>query len=714
MLTRNVLCLAVILGLGEFSVGSVVGLNAQTTGSANQPESVDPCASPANKIVAENCRPGNPRTEWDVGFEGDPEIQGFATDMSVNLGETVSFKIKTHSPSYRIDIYRMGWYGGDGARLIETIQPSANLPQAQPDCWVHTNMRFVDCGNWQVSASWQAPADGVSGVYVARLVREDDEPEPWRSQGERSFPRERPPEGPHAYGALGLGALRDALIEKRASHIVFVVRDDAGGSDVLVQTSDPTWVAFNRYGGVNLYGSWSAVDGGGGGDNVRTRGYMASYNRPLNNRRGNVNDQFFNAEYPLVRWIERNGYDVSYFAGIDTDRRGDQIQGHRVFVSGGHDAYWSGAQREHVEAARDAGVHLAFLGGGVSMWKSRYRASIDGSETPYRTLVSFRETVSHGKLDPQKELWTGTWRDPREFNPEGASPENELVGTIATVGRFRNDRIQVPASYGQRRFWRNTEVATLTDGDRAVFGRGILGHEWDQDIDNGVRPAGLIRLSETTVDNLAYVQDWGSLYDSGSATHHMTLYRASSDALVFSAGSVQYAWGLDDLHNYFTNPDRGQVRPDPMGAVPAIQQATVNLFADMGVQPGSLQSELTPAEASQDTSGPLANVMEPSNGAVVAQVVTIEGTAVDQDGVVAAVEVSVDGGVTWHPATGTDEWEYVWHLPEEVTEGAILSRAVDDSGWIGPLSSVVTVSKKRVWSGSADSLEGESVERGNR
>jgi hypothetical protein len=106
--------------------------------------------------------------------------------------------------------------------------------------------------------------------------------------------------------------------------------------------------------------------------------------------------------------------------------------------------------------------------------------------------------------------------------------------------------------------------------------------------------------------------------------------------------------------------------------------------------------------------------MEPSNGAVVAQVVTIEGTAVDQDGVVAAVEVSVDGGVTWHPATGTDEWEYVWHLPEEVTEGAILSRAVDDSGWIGPLSSVVTVSKKRVWSGSADSLEGESVERGNR
>ena len=484
--------------------------------------------------------------------------------MSVNLGETVEFKVKTHSPRYRVDIYRMGWYRGSGARLIETIRPSVTLPQAQPPCRIHTGMRFVDCGNWHVSGSWQVPADGVSGVYVARLVREDDEPEPWQVEGERFFPTQRPPTGPHAYGANGVGALRDALVEKRASHIVFVVRDDTGRSDVLVQTSDSTWVAFNRYGGSSLYGSWSQVDGGGAAENVRSRAYMASYNRPLTNRLGNISDQFFNAEYPLVRWLERNGYDVSYFAGVDTDRRGEQIRDHQIFMSAGHDAYWTRAQRDHVEAARDAGVHLAFMGGGVSMWKSRYLPSLALSETPYRTLVSFRETVAHGKLDPQKELWTGTWRDPREFNPEGADPENALTGTIATVQRFRNDRLQVPASYGQRRFWRNTEVARLEAGAAALFGRGVLGPEWDQDVDNGVRPAGLIHLSETTVDNLAYVQDWGSVYDSGSATHHMTMYRAPSGALVFSAGTVQYAWGLDDLHTYFTTPS-GRVRPRPDG-----------------------------------------------------------------------------------------------------------------------------------------------------
>src|SRR5262245_22022151 len=92
---------------------------------ASQAASRDGCAAPANKVVAENCRAGNPREEWDVNGTGDPEIQGFATDMSVNLGGTVQFKIKSSSPRYRVDIYRTGWYGGRGARLIQTMRPSA-------------------------------------------------------------------------------------------------------------------------------------------------------------------------------------------------------------------------------------------------------------------------------------------------------------------------------------------------------------------------------------------------------------------------------------------------------------------------------------------------------------------------------------------------------------------------------------------------------------
>jgi hypothetical protein len=671
---------------------------APATGRA----AVNPCTAPANKIVAENCKPGNPRTEWDINSNGDPTIQGFATDMSVNVREKIDFKIRTHSPRYRIDIYRMGWYGGNGARLIKSFRPTIALPQAQPDC-IEAPQRLVDCGNWKTSASWQVPADAVSGVYVARLIREDDEPQNWRSEaGSRTGPAgswEPPPPTPHNYGVTGLGKLEDAMKEKRASHIIFVVRDDASRSAVLFQTADPTWVAFNRYGGSSLYGSYLPNAGGGGGgfgvspDNPRTRAYIVSYNRPLDNRAFAVGNQFFNGEYPAVAWLERNGYDVSYFAGVDSDRRGERIKDHKIFVSAGHDTYWSAAQRANIESARNAGVNLAFLGGNTSMWKTRYLPSVEGDNRPNRTLVSYRETLSDGKLDPEPTVWTGAWRDSRKFNPEGPKPENTVVGTIGVVGPARNDRLEVPAKYGKLRFWRDTEVAALPATGTAVIGRGILGEEWDEDIDNGSRPTGLIRLSETTVDNVPYVQDWGSTYDSGTATHTMTLYRASSGALVFSAGSTQYSWGLGDLHTYFVIP--GRLRPDPFGTSKAVQQATVNLFADMGVEPGALQPDLKPAQPSTDRTGPLAKIVSPQDGAVADGTLTIKGVATDIGGVVAGVEISVDGGTTWHPAIGTDTWSYEWQTPSGFQQATILARAVDDSGNQGSVSAGVQVRNVR-------------------
>ena len=82
----------------------------------------------------------------------------------------------------------------------------------------------------------------------------------------------------------------------------------------------------------------------------------------------------------MVRWLEANGYDVSYFTGVDSDRRGAEILEHQVFLSVGHDEYWSAGQRANVEAARAAGVHLAFFSGNEVFWKTRWENSIDGSE----------------------------------------------------------------------------------------------------------------------------------------------------------------------------------------------------------------------------------------------------------------------------------------------------------------------------------------------
>jgi hypothetical protein len=593
------------------------------------------CPAPAgsNEIVVENCQTGTPRSEWDISGAGDTSIQGFATNMSVNRGTSVSFKVSTPATSYRIDIYRMGYYGGNGARKVATISPSASLPQNQPACLTNSS-GLIDCGNWGVSASWAVPASAVSGIYFAHLVRTD-------------------------------------VSSSEGSHVFFVVRNDASQSDIYYQTSDTTWQAYNDYGGNSLY------EGGPLSGGSTSRAAMVSYNRPFVTRAvSSGQDWVFNAEYPMVRWLERNGYDVSYETGVDTDRLGSLIRNHKVFMATGHDEYWSGAQRANVEAARNAGVNLAFFSGNEVFWRTRWQASIDGSNTAYRTLVSYKETHENAHVDPSGE-WTGTWRDTRSFNPQGPKPENALTGTIFTVNAGTR-AIRVPADAGKLRLWRNTSVATLAAGAEATLSDGTLGYEWDSDLDNGSRPPGLVDLSSTTETGLNVLQDNGSTYGDGSATHSLTLYRAPSGALVFGAGTVQWSWGLDANH------DR-----DTSTADPRMQQATVNLLADMHSQPGSLDPSLTAASASNDTAAPTASIVSPATGTTVmpGTTVTIQGTATDAGGGrVGGVEVSLDGGTSWHPASGRESWRYTWN-PSAAGQVTLMARASDDSANLGSATS---------------------------
>lgn len=218
--------------------------------------------------------------------------------------------------------------------------------------------------------------------------------------------------------------------------------------------------------------------------------------------------------------------------------------------------------------------------------------------------------------------------------------------------------------------------------------KGVLGHEWDEDLDNGHRPPGLFRLSETTIHNVPYVQDCGSVFDSGTATHHLVMYRHASGALVFGAGTVQWAWGLDEHHDTETgvppervNANDTRVGIDPNGPDRTVQQATVNLFADMGIQPATIQEELVAATASTDHTPPTSTISAPRDRATVPlRPLHVEGTASDQGGgSVAGVEVSFDDGGTWHPASGRESWHADW-TPPEPGRYLIRCRAVDDSG----------------------------------
>lgn len=578
------------------------------------------CSAPANPIEAENCLPGNPPSQWYVAGAGSTNIQGFTTDMSVNVGQTVFFKINTNASSYSINIYRIGYYQGNGARLVASVSPSAPLPQIQPPCLNDSSTGLTDCGNWAISSSWVVPGTATSGVYFAQLVRSDT--------GE-------------------------------ASPVLFVVRNDASHSDILAQTSDESWHAYNDYGGSSLYTGEIA------------RAYKVSYNRPFNVP--NMYAWFFGAEYPMIRWLEANGYDISYFTGADADRNGALIAQHKIFMSIGHDEYWSGGQRANVEAARAAGVNLAFFSGNEIFWKTRWESSIDGTNTPYRTLVCYKESLANAVIDPSDPpIWTGMWRDPR-FSPpaDGGRPENALSGTIFLVNEVRRDSITVPQADGRMRFWRNSSIASLAPGQVATLPAGVLGYEWDGDEDNGVRPPGLVPLSTTTLTVPTCLIGYNSI-GTCTATHHLTWYRAASGALVFGAGTVQWSWGLDNNHAI------DNVTPTDTD----MQQATVNILADMGVQPSTLQSGLSPATRSTDTAPPRSTITSPSSGGTtgLGSTVTLSGTAVDfGGGVVGAVEISVDGGNTWHPAVGRENWTYAFTVANSSTLN-IKSRAVDDSG----------------------------------
>ncbi len=180
----------------------------------------------------------------------------------------------------------------------------------------------------------------MSGVYLARLVRNDN---------------------------------------NEASVMPFVVRDDAAHSAMLFQTSDTTWQAYNTYGGNSLY--TCTVSCPAGEPLSYKSAFKVSYNRPFNSA---ADDQgrswLMYAEYPMIRFMEANGYDVSYMSGIDVSTRAPLLLNHKVFMSVGHDEYWTADQRANVEAARDAGVNLAFFSGNEMFWKTRLGAEFRWNE----------------------------------------------------------------------------------------------------------------------------------------------------------------------------------------------------------------------------------------------------------------------------------------------------------------------------------------------
>jgi hypothetical protein len=496
------------------------------------------CAA-GNPVVLENCFPGTPA--WNVSNPGSVVgggIEGFASATSINKGGSVDLKVKSGDPStFRVEIFRSGYYGGDGARLFSVVHGLRGV--LQPLCVKDSQTGLVDCSNWSVSATITTTASWPSGVYLLRLVREDTASD---------------------------------------NQILLTIRDDGSNSDLLYGVADTTFQAYNNFGGKSLYDSSST-----GGTTIAgtPRAVKVSFDRPYEQPRSLTRNWYTRTDHPLVYWLEREGFDVAYQSDVDLERRGALVRNHEAYVSPAHDEYFSAAMRSALEQARDAGVSLFFSGSNEIYWKIRFEDSPVAGGLD-RVQVNYKSTQSGGP-DPSG-IPTGTWRDPAGAN----RPENALTG-VMYIGDADNTffPLEVSAAEGTDRVYRYTGLEAQAPGTSTRIGSTLVGWEWDARFSNGVEPAGVKTLASSPVTgNL--IQGNGAYQTPGSATAHVVKYTAPSGALVFTTGTNYWARGL--ARNIF-----GQGEPNLI-----IQQTTTNVLADMGVHPVTPAADITLDEGSAD------------------------------------------------------------------------------------------------------------------
>jgi hypothetical protein len=450
-----------------------------------------------NPVQIENAQAGAEPATWLQPAVPPTSVEGYASEFSVLPGEQVHLHVSTvEGDRYRVEVYRLGWYGGLGARRL-TCLPSCGgdeaghrygPPQVEPATGVLS-------AGWPVTDIVSIPDSAASGYYYALL---------------------RVTSGDHT-GARG--------------YVPFIVREaPSRRSQVLIQVPVNTWQAYNPWGGKSLY-PFNSSD--------LAPATRVSFDRPL----AYTAQGPFDWEYNMVRFLEREGYDVSYQTDADTDLRPESLLQHRLVMMIGHDEYWTKRMRDAFDAARDAGTNLAVTNSNAAFWQVRYE---DGG----RTLVGYK----HAAPDPVPDAALRTI----QFRELGR-PECALLGVMW----FRIREHQTgPVDYTV------TEAASrdawfagtgLRPGDTVL---DVVGNEWDSLPEPPV-PADCVKPGLTVFFH------FGGPPQNADAVR----YTAPSGARVFSGGAQQLSWSLDP----FNTGRFGRTLPEDT----RLQQFMRNALADL-------------------------------------------------------------------------------------------------------------------------------------
>ncbi len=343
-------------------------------------------AARAGVIHKENAHKGS--TDWQLTYtKVDPKtryrcpwIEGYCSRASVKAGEALDIMVSANPPGrFTIDIFRMGYYDGAGARLMQQLGPFDGITQPDPPVGEE---RLREC-QWKPCTTITIPEDWVSGVYLGRLSLVDSQ---WQS------------------------------------YIIFIVRDDRK-ADIVFQCSDNTWQAYNRWpDNYSLY------------DNEESQwalksGIRVSYDRPygkycqiLDAPQSQGSGEFLLWEFPFVYWLEREGYDVTYISNTDTHADIKNISRAKAMISIGHDEYWSLEQFNHVKQAIAEGLNVGFFSGNTCCFVTPFAPSSAG--VPNRNFT--RAGCYGGASQAEKEYGMGP------FPLEGPD-EREIIGARTII-----------------------------------------------------------------------------------------------------------------------------------------------------------------------------------------------------------------------------------------------------------------------------------------
>ena len=466
-------------------------------------------------VERENARPGT--SSWVITDSTDP-IEGYADHTEATRGQTITLFVSTPATSFRVDAYRMGYYHGLGARLEWKSASVAGGLQAACPVTAGTNM--VAC-EWRPSVTITIGSAWVPGEYLLKLVG---------SNGGQSY-------------------------------IPLTVWDPVSTATYVVMSGVLTDEVFNPYGGYDLYQGEPGCARGVYPCSSRSR--VVSFDRPF--ATGNGSGSYLGLLYPLTRFMEQHGLDVTYWTDVTLATQGDLLGRHRVLISPGHDEEWSLEMRQAVTAAMGRGVNVMFMGASAVLRKVRLEPSPLG---PDREIVNYRDPLAdpvYGRDDA--DVSANWWGQPPVSNPDSLLVGADYVGYY-NAGSFPLV-VSEPESwlYAGTGLAAGAEVPGVFAGDFQAYRPSL-----------GGTPPGVEILSHSPVTVSGHPE-------RGDAdTTYYTV--AGSGAGVFSSGTVGWIPAL--------MPCAQSASSCPAGVM---QQITANILRVFGAGPAGLTEPSVPNTA---------------------------------------------------------------------------------------------------------------------